>query len=305
MKLKIFSIFLLVITIGIFSPFSRFSTIQANQAEIPSSLTLLGAGAKWAAKVEGEEGLSALYVNWQDNLYFHPSSSKPTYTLRNPGDSISYILENYGFKVEFVGDIPDNLDPYSVIVITAYWSIEPRHEPVIRDYLSRGGGLVLISGTPTYFICFCKDLWTYKCGGTNLTAILDWFGASSYINTGGDAKVIINNPFGTSLKEGDIIKKGASFSSASVSELQPETEVIAEWENGYVFSFRYNNIGRVYYQADYEEHEKSISEMTVPELQTEIIDVKYKLISLIKQRIQLIIEEIKGLKMEITRLNSG
>jgi hypothetical protein len=309
MRNKKFLICLLfIIMMGSFLLTPSLSYLLANRVEIPPSLTLLGAGAKWAAKEK--EGV-ALYVNWQDNLFLHPNPYGPIYTVPNAGDSISYILNEYGFEVKFAGEIPENLDQYSVVVITAYWAVEPKHELLIRDYLSKGGGIVIIGGVPCYFICYSKDLWPYRCGGDNLKSIQEWFGAGWYFNSGGDAKASIDNPFDTDLKKGDIVKRGASYSSASVSELQPNAEIIAEWENGEIFSFRYENLGRVYYQADYDKYEKyemavpkQISEMTLPELQTQISKVKREIIELMSQTIQIIQVGVIKLQTEIAELQS-
>lgn len=296
MKNKIFS-FSLIIIIGVTLLLPGFSNFLAAQTEIPPSLILLGAGAKWAARADSE--LIALYVNWQDSLYLNPNPLGTPYTLPNPGDSISYILEEYGFKVEFAGDLPNELSPYSVVVIAAYWAIEPKHEPIIRDYVSKGGGVVIISGAPCYFICYSKDSWPYRCGGNNLASIRDWFGANYYLNTGGNAKLVIENPFGTYFKKGDIITKGAGFSSAAVRKLEPGAEIIAEWGDGNIFAFKYEKIGRVYYQADYEEYKKPIIGMTIPELQTEIIKVKTEIRKLMEQLIQILKEEIAELRIKL------
>lgn len=296
MRNKILPLVLFIIIVSNFLLAPGFTNSQTNQKEIPPSLMLIGAGARWAAK---EKRGIALYVNWQDNLYLHPNPLKPTPPSFNPGDSISYILENCGFKVKFAGDIPNDLTPYSVIVLTAYWAVEPKHEPIIRDYLSKGGGLVLISGIPCYFICYCKDFWPYRCGGKDLKIIQDWFGAGWYLNTGGDAILIIDNPFGTSLKKGDFLIIGEDFASAAVAELQPGAEVIAKWEDGNIFSFKYEKFGRVYYQASYE---KLITKMTIPELETNISKVTTKITELISEAIQIIKEKIAEIQAKIIEL---
>jgi hypothetical protein len=295
---------LLIIFISVFIP----RTILSETVDVSASLTLIGAGAKWASK---EKLGIALYVNWQDNLYLHPNPYGPIQTQLNTGDSISYILEEYGFKIEFAGDIPDDLNPYSLVVLNSYWSIEPKYEPIVRDYLSKGGGVVIIGGAPCYFICYCKDYWAYKCGGHNLASIQDWFGAARYLNTGGYVLMTVDNPFGLSLKKGDILIRSTDYSFAAVTELQPNVEVIAKWESGGIFSFRYENTGRVYYQSYYEKYEKfekvngkKITELTILEVQDQIARVNEEIINLKNQQIQLIKNQITDIQKKISDLET-
>ena len=261
---KIFGIALVFAMIGALLPFSGFVTQNralAQSVTVPVSLELFGAGARWAAQISGG---TALYVNWQDNLYLHPNPEYegPTPTEPNSGDSISYILEEYGFDVQFAGDIPADLSEYSVVVITAYWAVEPANEPVIRDYISEGGGVVLNEAVPCYFVTYCKDWWP---GIGSLAPIQDWFGAGWYTNAGGYASVAIDSPFGVSLTEGDILVEGVGYSCAAVSQLQPGAETIAEWGTGQVFSFAHETIGRLYYQSFCEELNTTPRTIYVPD----------------------------------------
>jgi len=222
----------------------------------PASLVLLGNGARWAAG----NGSSALYVNWKDNWLAHhlkdgadwgpwPSES----AMDNWRLSISQTLQQCGFKVTFMGDIPESLSGYDLVVIFAYWAVEPQHEPLVRDYLFNGGGVVILAGVPCHFVVSCKDMWAYRFGGTNLSLIQDWFGCRSYVNTGGYANVVVDNPFGTALLTGDTLLFTESHSWAAVTSLNNNTRVIAEWVSGPVFAFTHEyGQGRVYYQAGFE-----------------------------------------------------
>jgi hypothetical protein len=249
---RTFGIALVLAMIGAMLPLSGFvfqNRALAQGVATPSSLELLGAGARWASQTCGG---TALYVNWQDNLFLHPTPEyeDPIPTEPNLGDSISYILETYGFDVEFAGDIPADLSGYSVVVITAYWAVEPANEPVIRNYISDGGGVVLTESVPCYFVTCCKDYWP---GIGSLAPIQDWFGASWHTNTGGYAEVTIDNPFGTSLMEGDVLVEGGGYSYAAILQLRPGAEIMAEWGTGHIFSFAYETTGRLYYQSFCEE----------------------------------------------------
>jgi len=138
----------------------------SQNVTLPPSLVLLGGGAKWAAG----NGSSALFVNWKDNWVAHHLTDGVTWgpwpsesTMDTWRFSISYTLEQSGFKVDFAGDIPESLSDYDLVVIFAYWAIEPQHEPLIRDYIFNGGSVVILAGAPCHFTVYCKD-W----GSTNL-----------------------------------------------------------------------------------------------------------------------------------------
>ncbi|MEK6699725.1 MAG: hypothetical protein AABZ10_11880, partial [Nitrospirota bacterium] len=223
--------------------FAVAATPSASAIDAPPSLMLLGAGARWAA---GEGGGTALYVNWQDNLFLHPNPYGPPYAEPNPGDSISRILKKNGLQVEFAGDVPTDLNKYAVVVVTAYWAVEPVHESLFREYAANGGGVVLVAGVPVFFETYCKDFW---CDTWYLPNVQEWFGAGWYANTEGTARATVDNPFGTSLKAGDVVAECPEGSCAAVYSLAVGAEEIARWDDGNTFAFRYEPAGRVYYQA--------------------------------------------------------
>lgn len=233
----------LVVAAVLVSLFVLPAVRTASAMDASPSLMLLGAGTKWAA---GGEGGMALYVNWQDNLFLHPNPWGPTYTEPNPGDSISYILKKNGLQVELAGDIPADLSPYAVVVVTAYWAVEPVHESLFREYVAKGGGVVLVAGVPVFFETYCKDFW---CDTWYLPNVQEWFGAGHYANTEGTARATVDNPFGTSLKAGDVVTECPEGSCAAVYSLAVGAEEIARWDDGNTFAFHYAPAGRSYYQA--------------------------------------------------------
>ena len=134
-----------------------------SSSELPPVLELLGGGARWAAR----DGTSALYISWKDNWANHhltdgadwgwfPQSSMDMWS------SIAFALEQYGFDVDFAGDIPSNLSDYDLVVIFAYYVVEPRLEPLIRDYILNGESVVLLAGVPCYFTVYCKNTSPYS-----------------------------------------------------------------------------------------------------------------------------------------------
>ena len=234
------------------------SSINIQNAETPTitltptvtltpSLTLLGAGSHWAAN----GGNKALYVNWIDNNSAHPGD--PTDFNPPPmGPLVSAVisaLNDNNLVVDRASQIPGDLSKYSVVVIDCYWVCNPSESQLLSNYIHNGGGLVLISGTPPYFVVNDRTMHPQQ---NDLSSIEGWFGASYYSNAGGQALVSVNNPFGTSLLINQTVLTETG-SPASVSRLQPGANPVAVWADGNVFAYTYEyGSGRVYYQASHE-----------------------------------------------------
>ena len=228
------------------------STPHFNTSLTPS-LKLLGKGSRWASP----EGKSALYVNHKDHWEAHhltdgfdwgPWFSEET--MNKWRTAVSATLEQEGFEVTFKGEVPENLTGYDIVVFEALWAVEPKHAPLVRDYLSDGGGVVIWGGVPCYFAVDCKDRWPGALGGANLSSFQDWFGAQSFVNTNGNAFLVVDNPFGTQLDNGQIVYSGGG-SEKAVIMLNENAQVVALWGSGPVFAFTHEyNKGRVYYQGE-------------------------------------------------------
>ena len=213
---------------------------------------LLGGGARWAAR----EGKNALYINWKDNWINHYSTDGPSWnwcpqsTMDEWRNSVSQTLEQWGFEVIFSGDIPETLSDYDLLVIEAIYAVEPKYVPLVREYISNGGGVVILAGVPCYFSVYCKDWWPYRFGGTNLTSIQEWFGCRVFANTGGVARAVVDNPFGTSLQANDVVCTRDNMWGKAVVELNSNAQVIARWDSGEVYAFTYEyGEGRVFYHG--------------------------------------------------------
>jgi hypothetical protein len=225
-----------------------------NESSLKSSLMLLEGGAKWAA---GGKGSSVLFVNGKDNWVAHHLTDGAKWGpwwseefLDYLRSSVSQTLDQAGFDVHFAGDIPDNLSGYDLVVVEAFWAVEPKNNALFREYVANGGGVVILGGVPCYFSVYCKDFWPYRFGGTDLTPLEDWFGCRYYVNVGGTARVVFKNPFGTSLSTSEALLPDHGNSAAGVSYPGNNTKVIASWDEGPIFAFtnEYGE-GRVYYQA--------------------------------------------------------
>jgi len=219
----------------------------APTSQLQPSLELIAGAAKWAAP----EGRTALYVNWKDNWDLHHLTDGanwdwfPESSMENWRSSITNALELSGFKVTLAGEIPNNLNDYDLAVIFAYYAVEPRHEPFIRQYIFNGGSVILLAATQCYLTTFSKSLSV----PTDFASIQEWLGARTYVNAGTIAKTIANNPFGTSISTNTTLFTGVP-SHAGVINLDSGSQTIALWNSGAVFSFTHEyGKGRVYYQA--------------------------------------------------------
>jgi len=271
MPKKLFHITLPILLITIFL---ITQTIRSASSEEPiettPSLTLLNGGTAWAAK----EGKTALYVDWWNNYLAHHETDGadwgpwPTEAdMKNWTHSIAHTLNQSGFNVNLTGDIPDDLSSYDVVILQAYWAMQPKHEPLIREYLANGGGVVLLSGVTEYVRCYCKDWWTY-CQRTDEISknMSEWVGANHYANSGGYANVTVDNPFGTDLMAGDPLADGTGYSCAAMLCPHNDTQVVAQWEYGCIYAYAHEyGLGRVYYQASFECTDREQEPFAAPE----------------------------------------
>ncbi len=229
---------------------------SSTSTNMSTSLTLLGGGARWTAG----NGTSALFVNWKDNWLNHHLTDGASWgpwpeeaLMDNWTTFISQALTENGFDVHLAGDIPENLSDYDLLMLHAYWAAEPRFEPIIRDFVSNGGGFVVLSGAAEYLRCYCKDWWTYLCPRDPASALVsEWLGSDSYVNAGGWAHVTVDNPFGTSLAIGDSLFIETGYSNAAVWGLHADSQTVATWDWGLVFGYTHAfGNGRIYYQATF------------------------------------------------------
>jgi len=231
------------------APTLQSSPSPSPELSLAPTLELLGNGARWAAG----NGSSALVINWKDTYVAHHLTDGAEWgswpeesTMNKWSQSIFQALEQAGFHVESAGDIPESLVNYDLVVIHSYWAVEPRHAALLSDYVSNGGSVVILAGVPCYLDVYCKDWWPGS------SALPEWLGGGFYVNAGGTATVTVNNPFGTSLLDGDTLLHTDGYSCAALSSPANNGQVLARWSSGSVFAFTNEfGQGRVYYQATF------------------------------------------------------
>jgi hypothetical protein len=244
MKKRFLSLILLVsmLLCSIFLVVRPASSSTASPYE-----ALLGAGASWAAN----GGKTAAYVDQYDNLLAYPN---PYISMAGSGadlylalkNEIVSVLEGEGLTVDTFATLPENLTQYSVVCLEAYFALTPADEPAISSYISSGGGVVMLSGSICYLAYDCQNL----NPGQDLSSVADWFGASYFINTGGNAYVSAQNPLGTSLTSGEQLLAGVGDSNIGMQSMSAGSQVLATWSDGSTFAFTNEfGRGRVYWQA--------------------------------------------------------
>ncbi len=222
--------------------------------DLAPSLELFAAGARWAAG----DGNSVLYINWYDNYCTHHLSDGADWgpwwregQLEQIKNVMVEIMEHQGFEVTCVGDVPENISDYDLVVFEAWFAVEPRHGQIVRDYLNNGGGVAVLSGVPCYFATYCKDLWPYVTGGSDLSSIQDWFGSAAFVNSGGSANLVVDKPFGISLENQSTVYHIDAYGCYALESMSDEAHVIARWDEGSVYAFTHEyGDGRVFYQAE-------------------------------------------------------
>lgn len=231
-----------------------------SSSTLSPSMELLSGGARWAAR----EGKTALYINWKDNWATHHLTDGTDWQWGFPEAEMDYwdtsilvALDHAGFEVTRVGDFLGNWSDYDLVVVFAYYAVEPQHEPLIRDYVFNGGSIVLFAAAPCYLTANSKTLSTYSTGfedssGSQFRSIQEWFGCSGYANGGGNATPICDNPLGTKLSTKDALftEIPGHFGYAGVTSLNEDSQIIALWSTGLVYAFTHEyGDGRVYYQS--------------------------------------------------------
>jgi hypothetical protein len=177
-------------------------------------------GARWAA----QNGNSTLFIDWEDNYLAQGNADRinwgpwPSETdIINWTQSIDYVLNQSGLDVHLAGDSPDNLTGYDLLVLHAYWAVEPRNVAMVEDFIANGGGVVILSGVPEYFRTYRKDWWTYLHPTDNLSLNMsEYFGCDGNYVTGGYANVTVVNPFSSTLMTGDTLIEGAGQSNSEI-----------------------------------------------------------------------------------------
>ena len=182
----------------------------------------------------------------------NPNALYVTYDSVNLQDLTIYNeLIQKGFTVtKSVDTIPENMEEYDLVVVNTYTAPWQGTADYMKNYIANGGGAVILGGVPAMFPYPYPHGYTTQ-GYYNISYISDWFGSSRYANTGGTARITMDNPLGTTYYSGDILISGVGYASAAVTNLHPDdTQILARWDTGPVFAFThtYGN-GRVFYLA--------------------------------------------------------
>ena len=165
----------------------------------------------------------------------------PYADIPNPNIDENFIQQ--GFGIHHSGEVPSDLSSYSLLILHKYEASNQTTADRIKNFVQGGGGAIIMGGTPNLL-----------AGNTdNLSYIMDWFGAGTYLNDGGYGIVTNSNPFGTDLLANDKVDYSTTdcHCAASVDNLDSDATLISNWTSyGYVHSFTHNfGQGRAFYYA--------------------------------------------------------
>jgi hypothetical protein len=222
-------------------------TVQLTESE-----KLLAAAASWAA--DGRS--NALFVNDYDTWLAHGTTDGATWTWPPIDYCIDFknavlaTLTSAGMSVTCAGDIPQNLSGYDLVFLYSYYACEPRFVPLLRDYVANGGGLIMISGVPEYLRCYSKDLHTLLPTDPLSVDNYLWMGFGEYSNSGGTARTVVAEPFGSTMGLGTILFSVPDYQDSNSAVLGITGTAVALYDSGGAFAVNYTyGAGRVYYQA--------------------------------------------------------
>ncbi|MDO8340014.1 MAG: asparaginase domain-containing protein [Candidatus Burarchaeum sp.] len=147
-----------------------------------------------------------------------------------------------------------NFSKYDAMVFGEYRKLSAEEEKMIANYISFNRPVVLISGVPGFFAAGPEEGEITKVvrdenDEADLTS-MPWIGATKYGNnsreehTKMDAFIVEDRPFGSELRKGDKMASEAPENNGAIPKgsLLPGAEIIATWDNGKTYAYRYGNV---------------------------------------------------------------
>lgn len=148
---------------------------------------------------------------------------------------VTEILSDHGYLVEQDSQVPPDLSIYNVVIAT----VSPDDFQDIQSYVEDGGGYVYLASA---------------AAPADLETNYQWIGARSlgFSGVGDSVTVSMDNPLGTSLLEGDVLKQQAPEQSGVwVDDLEPGAGTLANYSGGEAFAYSYQyGLGKIYFQSD-------------------------------------------------------
>lgn len=132
------------------------------------------------------------------------ASTKPVLEIAAGQPQFQELLRSLGIGHRVSMSVPEKLDYYSCIILDGRNACTPVVAKRLKEYLSRGGGVVMWGYTPVWL---CGD--NMARNFNNIPGIADWFGSSCMVRQKSKptSEMICssNSPFGTDLKSGDVL----------------------------------------------------------------------------------------------------
>ncbi|MFH1226569.1 MAG: hypothetical protein V1701_01545 [Planctomycetota bacterium] len=169
-------------------------------------------------------------------------------------DAVGKAIRQAGFDVVTADSFDagkDDLKKFQLVVVVDYAVCSQKLADALKEFAGQGGGMILFSGVPSA-LPYPELPHDLTRGFNDISYIAEWFGASQYVNVGGNAATTMADAFGTKLLAGSLLETSASGSSAGIdtNSLDKNAKIVATWEDGPVYAFTYcYKDGRVYYQS--------------------------------------------------------
>ncbi len=130
--------------------------------------------------------------------------TKPILEIAAGQPQFQELVRSLGLGHRVCMSVPEKLDYYSCIILDGRNGCTPAVAKRLKDYLSRGGGVVMWGYTPVWL---SGD--NMARNFNNIPSIADWFGSSRVVRQKSKptSEMICssNRPFGTELKSGEVL----------------------------------------------------------------------------------------------------
>ncbi|MCX6833648.1 MAG: thrombospondin type 3 repeat-containing protein, partial [candidate division Zixibacteria bacterium] len=131
---------------------------------------------------DGNRLLWSAALQWVTRVQDNPIMTDQAFYVRGPSYCLALdtLLSQLGLNVTISDVIPvtETLNDYDVVIVNSYGACNATSASYLATYMTNGGGVVLVGGSPLYLEC----------------ANQPWFGGTAYLNAYGSIAEYVANP---------------------------------------------------------------------------------------------------------------